>query len=308
MKPTVTSSPDTALASIAEPQHGAFSRDQARACGFSDRQIARRVESGVWRRSMSRVFRTAGTPITLAHRQWSAVLWAGPHAVLSHATACRLWHLDGIEVQRLELWVRNPRAPRSRTVRVHRTLVLDDEDVTELDGLPVTSAVRTVIDAASFLRGRALESVVESARRSGVTTTRALVARLELIGGPGRPGADELRRVLALQSARPAESELEIRVARVIRRAGMPTPVRQLEVRVPSGPTYRLDFAWPELRVALECDGWRYHEGRARFEHDERRRADLAALGWLVVPVTWQELRAHPAAVIDRLRRALGIV
>jgi very-short-patch-repair endonuclease len=192
-------------------------------------------------------------------------------------------------------------------VHVHRTLVLDDEDVTELDGLPVTSAVRTVIDAASFLRGRALESVVESARRTGVTTTRALVSRLELIGGPGRPGADELRRVLALQSGRPAESELETRVARLIRRAGMPTPVRQLEVQVPTGPTYRFDFAWPELRVALECDGWRYHEGRGRFEHNERRRADLAALGWLIVPVTWQELRTNPLVVVDRLRRALGI-
>jgi very-short-patch-repair endonuclease len=47
---------------------------------------------------------------------------------------------------------------------------------------------------------------------------------------------------------------------------------------------YRLDFAWPGIKVALEADGW-HHRSPEGAAHDVQRDADLRAAGWLVFHV-----------------------
>jgi very-short-patch-repair endonuclease len=79
--------------------------------------------------------------------------------------------------------------------------------------------------------------------------------------------------------------------------------VRQHWITV-DGRRYRLDFAWPERRVAAECEGRAFH-GPAEFERDELRQADLASAHWHVVPVTWRQLMSAPRAVVARIERAL---
>jgi very-short-patch-repair endonuclease len=56
--------------------------------------------------------------------------------------------------------------------------------------------------------------------------------------------------------------------------------------------------------VAVECEGRAFHDA-STLESDDRRRGDLASLGWLVVPVTWRQLTSEPRAVVTRLHRAL---
>ena len=77
--------------------------------------------------------------------------------------------------------------------------------------------------------------------------------------------------------------------------ASLPQCVRQHWV-LANGSRYRLDFAWPDERVAVECNGWEFH-GRERFDHDGERSADLASAGWRVIPVTWKHT-SDPSSVV----------
>jgi very-short-patch-repair endonuclease len=56
----------------------------------------------------------------------------------------------------------------------------------------------------------------------------------------------------------------------------------------------RVDFAWPELRIALECDGFEFHSDRATFRRDRRRWTALTRAGWRVIVVTWADVVGDP--------------
>jgi very-short-patch-repair endonuclease len=103
----------------------------------------------------------------------------------------------------------------------------------------------------------------------------------------------------------PAESALEVIAARVLRTSDLPAPRRQVEV-VACGAQYRLDFAWPAARVALECDGRKWHEMQRAFEHDRRRWSAITAeTGYRIVWATWDRLQKDPASVLNQIRQLL---
>ena len=58
-------------------------------------------------------------------------------------------------------------------------------------------------------------------------------------------------------------------------------------------------------RLIVEVDGYTFHGGRAAFERDRERDAELQAEGLRVMRVTWRQLVAEPKAVVGRL--ALGV-
>jgi very-short-patch-repair endonuclease len=97
---------------------------------------------------------------------------------------------------------------------------------------------------------------------------------------------------------------LEVEVVRAIRGADLPRPCFQFEVVI-EGTPYRLDLAWPDHRVAVECDGFSAH-GRDRFEQDRTRRAALVAADWHVIPVTWVEITRFAPRFLAVLGRALA--
>ena len=67
----------------------------------------------------------------------------------------------------------------------------------------------------------------------------------------------------------------------------------------------RVDYAYPEARLAIEADGYRWHSGRVRWEQDRARLNELTLLGWRIIHVTWSELIRNPEAVVARIRTAL---
>jgi very-short-patch-repair endonuclease len=91
----------------------------------------------------------------------------------------------------------------------------------------------------------------------------------------------------------------------LVRRTGLPLPQRQLWVSLPGG-RFRLDFAWPERRVARECDGWEHHGRRSAFAPDRARLAEFAAAKWHVLPVTWHAITKDPGRVERWLRDSLA--
>jgi very-short-patch-repair endonuclease len=292
------------LARIAARQAGAFHRSQAVTAGYSADQIGHRLKQRHWTGVLPCVYRFTATPATAQSRRWSAWLWAGQDALLSHRTAAELWKFDGVAPsERVHVIVGRGRRLRSTIVDVHRTDVPVRLDRRHVDGLPVTSPEMTLIHLAPTLTGEALEAAFESARRERLVTSPSLERCVARIAAHGRSGIAPVRTLLEVVGAEPAaESLLEVKVARLVRRERVvPQPVRQHAV-----DGFRVDFAWPHLKVALECDGRRNHSDHDDFQRDRTKWSVLAALGWRVLVVTWDDVVRRPGDVVGRLVQALA--
>jgi len=131
--------------------------------------------------------------------------------------------------------------------------------------------------------------------------------RVNELARSGRPGVRVMRSLIDARSDGGAvpQSVFETRLLRVLRAGGLPEPVHQYEVRAP-GRLAVVDFAYPDARLAIEADGYRWHAGRARFDDDRARGNDLTLLGWRVLRITWTQLTHEPEAAIDAVHRALA--
>lgn len=279
-------------------QYGIVSRTQAVEAGMTERQVERRVAAGRWIVVHPSVYRVAGTPVTGRQRAYAACLSTG--AVVSHTTAGALLRLDGIKADGLHITLPQgvQGGQRSDGITVHWTISLPKTDRIVVDGIPCTNGTRSVLDLAGVVEAERLETAFESARRLGLTSAAALARRFEALGGRGRRGSTHVRRLLEVAGERPLESRLEVKLARLLRANGM-TPVPQYQLG-----DYRLDFAWPMLRVAVECDGFQHHGHRLAWKRDRRRVAAIEAMHWRVVHVTWDDVTRRPRETVERIRFA----
>jgi G:T-mismatch repair DNA endonuclease (very short patch repair protein) len=101
-----------------------------------------------------------------------------------------------------------------------------------------------------------------------------------------------------------AESPQESRLRLLLHRAGLPAPIAQFRIFDDGGFLARVDFAYPELRLAIEYDGL-WHAEPGQFAKDRRRLNRLSAAGWRVIFVTAADLR-HPDRLIARLAAELA--
>jgi very-short-patch-repair endonuclease len=232
----------------------------------------------------------------------AAVLACGNGAVLSHRSAAALWSVGPytIDGDPIDVTVVGPRRGCRPGIRAHHVRSLEGDEVTTLQRIPITAPARTLLDLARVASARELEAAVAEAERRYLTTERELLALFAR--HRARRGTRALRHLLD-RGTRPAltRSEAEKRCLGLIRRARLDPP----EVNVRLGP-YEVDFLWREQRLVVEVDGFAYHSDRAAFERDRRRDADLAALGYTVVRVTWRQLVDEPAAVVARVAQALA--
>jgi very-short-patch-repair endonuclease len=250
------------------------------------------------------VYRLPGAVRTGRQRVSAAVLWGGDEAAISHTTAARLLRLDAVTFDQLHLTLPKTLGRRAPGFVLHRMANLPRIDVVTVDGIRCTSATRTIIDCASTLDDEPLESAFEQARRMGLTSPNALARRVQELCGRGRPGSASIRRLLAAQSpgARALESRLEVKLARLLRKSSLPTPVRQHRVG-----RFRLDFAWPGIRVGCECDGFEHHGSRLAWRRDRVRLAAIEAAEWRVVHVTWDDVTREASQTLDRLALSLRV-
>jgi hypothetical protein len=92
-----------------------------------------------------------------------------------------------------------------------------------------------------------------------------------------------------------------MRVVRRLLAAGLPQPVRQYEIRVGGELVARVDLAYPDFRLAMELDSFRWHAGRRPFRSDRLRRNRIEAVGWRL-------LEAAPEDIDSLVAGAAGIV
>lgn len=229
----------------------------------------------------------------------AACMASGPGAVVSHRAAAALWGLVGFEPGRLELSVRRDAMREVRGCTMHWPPTLRPEDVTTIDGIPVTTIMRTLLDLAGCVREEILEEALDDALRRRLIRLDAL----RQISRVGRRGGQALGVMVDARAGvdRHPESPIETRLLRLLRAAGLPPPVVQHEIG-----RYRVDCAYQDKRVAIEADGYKWHSSRRKWDADRAKEAALTSMGWKIVRVTSLQLQERPEEVVTIVRAALG--
>jgi very-short-patch-repair endonuclease len=297
---------EPAIARLFASQHGVVTRRQALAVGFPHHRIDHLVKKRVWRPVHLGVYRLAGSPETWHQRLLAACLAAGTGALASHRAAALLYRLP-VAGRHVELTIPKSRRIRTRDVIVHRTGCMGPGDRRMVEGIPVTAPTRTIVDLASVVDSTELEAILDEALARRLVGPRHLLHQLHSIGSSGRSGSRALGALLdqRLTALRPSESQFEVSLGRALRRRRLPPPVPQFRVRLPNGRIARVDFAYPDVLLAIEADSYRYHSSLSAWSRDRVRHNELVALGWRVLPVTFTDLQADPDAVVDQVARCL---
>ncbi len=300
---------DERVALIAGRQHGVFTRGQAIRCDASDGCIRWRLDVGRWERLYPKIYRLAGTPRTWQQRALAASLYMGPDAPVSHRAAAAMRRLAGRKQAEVELTVpRNRKRKRLNQIIIHwLEEPIPPDDITTMDGIPVTTPARTLLDLLTVEPESVVERALDDAVRRRLVTLRFLDSWLQ---DPRRKRHRGWRAMRGLVDARLdagiTESHLEDDVLRMLRAARLPDPQLQYILRDGDRFIARLDFAYPEQRVAIEADGFRYHGDRQAFDEDRARANAVQSMGWLVLRVTAKHLEQDREAVAAWVRRALS--
>ncbi len=181
-------------------------------------------------------------------------------------------------------------------------------DVAIHRGIPVTSTVRTLVDAGARLGRNELERAVNEADRLGLIDPQKLSRALD--DHSGKHGVKPLRELLGEREFRLTDSELERRFLRLVGEVGLPTPLTQQRLN-----GFRVDFLWTDLRLVVETDGLRYHRTAAQQARDRVRDQAHLAAGFTPLRVTHAQVRFQAGhvrftllAVVNRLRRLAAAV
>lgn len=297
---------DRTLDEIGRDQAGLLTRADVLGAGVTDRLTGRRVGDRVWQPLYPGVYLTGSATPTWRQRLLAATMAAGDSAVASHRAAALVWGLDGFRTAPLEVTVPITCGPLPADVIVHRTRRLDPRDHTVYDGQPVTVVERTLLDLARERSWRTVEVALESAIRLGHTSDVKVRRFLEEGSRRGRKGVRKLRAVLDERAGqRTTGSALEVSFLRLVRRAGLPKPVRQHPISLGRDEVAVVDFAWPGRLFAVEVDGFDAHGGREAFYRDRARDNAIRDLGWGLRRVTADDIRARPNELIAALRAQL---
>lgn len=292
----------------ASTQYGVISRAQARAEGLSDSSINRLLSSGVWTRLWPNAYALwvpSDPPTLWRHRLMAGSFWLGDSSSISHRAAALLLEWDGVESAPLEYSSRrHKRTPRPGIV-VHRVRVLGPSDLISRQGFTITNPVRTLGDLASVLDALRLERALESALRRGDVSLRELSESVPRMP-PNMPGRKALRALVEGHPGKATESDLETVLWQLMRAANLPLPVRQYWVLDESGRRVaRADFAFVELRLIVEADGYGSHSKPEDWKRDRWRQNALVRLGWTVYRVTYEDAHRRPEQVVREIGELL---
>ncbi|MCU0262318.1 MAG: endonuclease domain-containing protein [Candidatus Nanopelagicales bacterium] len=278
---------------VAAAQDGVFTRLQARAEGFSDGRQRRLIRSGLWLPVAGRVLRNRAVPIGPWQRAWAVTLNG---LVVSHDTAGQIWSLATGEAMH-----GIGRTRHSDVITAHH-LELDDADVVDLGGLRVTTPHRTLIDLLCGQEPRESIPFVTDGLRRRLLTIDDLDAAAE--AARGRWGADRARFVAVTCAGRPF-SVLEWDAHVLLRGLGAGWAFN-VPIHDRDGLIGIVDAVHAASRTIVELDGRAYH-GEDRFQHDRTRDQRFAALGYLTIRFTSDDVRRRPRDFVERIRRAVAL-
>jgi very-short-patch-repair endonuclease len=234
----------------------------------------------------------------------AAVLASGDGAVLSHRSATALWATWGSGMG--ETHVTLPRKTRSqRAIRRHYG-VLPPDEMTVVDGIPVTSAARAVLDLAADKGGAAAESALREMEYLGIYGQVSLPALLERY--PRHRGTAVVGVCLERLKEDPGgrvRSMLEELFLPFLDAHRIPRP--RLNAWLTIGEhRYQVDCLWPEARLVGELDGFKSHGTKRAFRKDRARDRRLTANHFKTIRITEDQLLDEPLEIAADLRTLLA--
>lgn len=289
---------DRRLAELAARQEGVVALRQLRGLGISDAAV--RVRLGD--RRMYPLFRgvfVVGQRYPSLRGRWKgATLALGDDALLSHRDAAVLLGLANERRPRVDVTAPG-RKPRPQPgIRAHRIRRPNEADRAVVDGIPVTSVARTLLDHGAFVDCVRLRRMYARAERSGVLELRAID---DLLGrSNGHKGRRALAGLLAYDPTRlaNADSELERRFVELLEDAELPPPLLNVLVE-----GHHVDAHWPAAGLVVELDGFEFHRDREAFERDRRKLAELRLAGYEAIAFTWRQIEHESEWVIETVRQ-----
>jgi len=277
------------LAQIAGRQHGVVTREQLLRVGVTQAQIKIRVRSGALLREHRGVYRVGHRAPSTEARFLAAVFACGEGALLRGRAAGHLLSvLKGSPPAPEVLAPTERRVPGVTTRRSRRI-----EDATTWRGIPVTTVPRTLVDLAAVLPPDELARACHEAGIRHGTTPRAVEA--VIARRPKSPGVAELSAILR-GDTRVTLSRLEARFLARLGDAGLPLPQTN---RRAGGR--RVDCRWPEQRLTVELDGYRFHNSRHAWEQDRHREREARVRGDELRRYTYGDVFESPALMLAEL-------
>lgn len=288
---------DLVIAELAERQHGRVALWQLHELGIGRGAVRRRVERERLR-PVSRGVYAVGHRIRSQKATWmEAVLGAGSDACLSHRGAGAGWRVRRSTL----IEITTPRVLRHRRgITLHRA-VLPRDEVTVVDGIPLTTVPRTIFDLAAILPKRDIERAMHEAEYLRLYDHLSLTDLLQRY--PGRRGTRTLRAILYDRDSGTYVSHeefLDLFLA-VIEEAGLPRPETGAWI-----DGHEIDCVWREQRLMVELDGWAAHGTRRAYERDRARDRRFTRNGWRVIRVTWEALRDEPDVIAADVQALLA--
>lgn len=281
---------DEDLYALAKAQHNRMSRAQLADAGLTRNAIEHRVDAGRLIRVIEGVY--AFPPLNdTPEGRWKAATLASPNSYLSRLSAACAWGV--LDRQPPYETVVRPGSGGPRVldgIVVYRSTTLEGETI-DLEGIPVTSMPRTLLDLACFAGNKALARAIREAIRLERTTMHELGDFLSVC--QGRRGSLRLARALGRYSGLPLErarSGAEIRALEVLRDAGRPMP--RLNKRIAGEEA---DLSWEREMLIIEIDGAPYHHDVGE---DARKTDAWRAEGWQVDRISSAHVYVNPAVLL----------
>ncbi len=283
------------LGRLAFSAYGLVNRPQLLDAGITQAEIRSRLRSGSLLPEYRGVYRVGHRALSMESRYLGAVLACGHGALLSGRAAAQLLALTNGPPPPPEVIAPDSRRVPGVITRRYRKLHADD--ATLYRRIPVTSVPRTLVDLAAVLD---LEDLARACHEAGVkhdTTPAQVDAALRR-----RPGAKDAAKLRSIMSGevQVALSKLERRFRDLLRTARLPIPV----MNKVAGER-RVDCRWPDHRLTVELNSYRYHNSRHSWQGDYDRAREAYARGDEFRQYTWRDVFEDPSRMMAELVRLL---
>lgn len=281
---------------LAGLNRGVISRSELYALGFTRDTVLNRIGRGVAHDLGGDV--VAWGHLMLPARGWhhAALLSMGPDSAISFDSAAFLHGL--IDDAPGQIHVSLPRGQQRvpcRGVVQHRVRALPADDIALVDGVRVTTPVRTLFDKAPRADDVALRQMIE------VVLTRHKVSAAHLleraVAAKRVPGITRTRDFVASMTApRALRSKLERRFRAAWERAGHPP---YLANQMVAG--LEVDILFPGRRLIIELDIYQWHGSESRYRNDRKRGRILELAGYHVFHLSGEDFDADPETILAEI-------
>lgn len=295
------------VAKVATAQGGVVSLDQLEREGVSPKVAADRGRSRSYHRVHRGVYAVGHQSLSRGARLRAALLACGEGAVISHGTAAAFHRLFDEWPHFVDVTVPVEAGRKIDGIRCRRCRYPEPEEVEVRHGIAVTTLARTLVDLAGILDLAVLRKVVG---RAAIRRKLDLQASdIAIYNAKGRRGLRKLELALLPYRTKDGKvpdvrSDFETLVLPQLFDQGMSRPTTNAPIHI-DGERFLIDFLWEKERVIVETDGRETHETPTAFQDDRRRDQFLAAAGYRVLRVTWNQIQGDTAGVLERISRAL---